>query len=297
MRVISATASSLRGWLPLLLLPPLIFAIIPSAWPRWAFMSALAMAIYAGCKWLTWQRTPVQDVPFWIHLGYLFAWPGMDARSFLQPPQPSDERTPLASEWLTTSARIAVGAALIWGASNVVPVEWDLLVGWLGMFGIVLMLHFGLFGLLSCLWRSLGVNAQPLMNSPARSCSVAEFWGKRWNTAFRDLTYRFLFRPLAGRVPPALGVAAGFLFSGLIHDLVISVPAGGGYGWPTLYFVLQIPALLLERSPHGRRIGLGRGWRGGLFAFIVLAAPAYYLFHPPFVRNIILPLLHALRAF
>jgi alginate O-acetyltransferase complex protein AlgI len=134
------------------------------------------------------------------------------------------------------------------------------------------------------------------MNWPVLSANLSEFWGKRWNTAFRDLTFRFLFAPLSRRLGPRGGVAAGFLFSGVVHDLVISVPAGGGYGWPTLYFVLQGLGLLAERSAFGRRVGLGDGWRGRASTAVVVIGPAYGLFHPPFVLTIIVPFLAAIGA-
>src|SRR5690242_9799595 len=65
---------SLRGWPPLLLLPVAVVLLAPPEWPRWAFMWALAFSIYAGCKWLTWRRTPAAAAPWWRHVGYLFAW-------------------------------------------------------------------------------------------------------------------------------------------------------------------------------------------------------------------------------
>src|SRR5579872_4315985 len=74
-----------RGWAPLLLLPGAVVLLVPPSWPRWAFMWALAFAIYASCKWLTWRRTPVQDVPLSRHAGYLLGWPGLDAAAFLNP--------------------------------------------------------------------------------------------------------------------------------------------------------------------------------------------------------------------
>ena len=164
------------------------------------------------------------------------------------------------------------------------------------MVGIILILHFGLFQLLSCYWRSVGIQARPIMNHPLASTSLSEFWGRRWNTAFRDLTHRFLFRPFAAWFGPRLGLFAGFVFSGAIHDLVISVPAKGGYGRPTAYFAIQGAALILERSDFGRRHRLGRGWRGRVFTFLVLVVPVFLLFHRPFVARVIVPFMRAIGA-
>jgi alginate O-acetyltransferase complex protein AlgI len=87
-----------------------------------------------------------------------------------------------------------------------------------------------------------------------------------------------------------------FILSGLIHDLVISLPARGGYGLPTLYFAIQGCGLVFERSTLGQRVGLGRGPRGRIFALGFTAGPAFWLFHPPFIRNVILPMLKAIGA-
>jgi alginate O-acetyltransferase complex protein AlgI len=140
------------------------------------------------------------------------------------------------------------------------------------------------------------VQARPLMNRPLASTSLGEFWSRRWNTAFRDLTHQFLFRPFTARFGPRLGVLAGFLFSGVVHDIVISVPARGGYGGPTLFFAIQGAALMVERSAFGRAIGLGRGVRGRSFAMLVLIAPVGLLFHRPFVVGIMTPFMRALGA-
>jgi hypothetical protein len=87
-----------------------------------------------------------------------------------------------------------------------------------------------------------------------------------------------------------------FLASGVIHDVVISFPARGGYGLPTGYFMLQGLGVLIERSPLGKRLGLSSGIRGRLLAVIFAGAPAFILFHPPFVRGVILPFLSAIGA-
>lgn len=288
--------SAIRGWLPLLVGPPLVALLTPTDEPRWLFMWALAFTLYAGCKWLTWRRTPAPAAPTWRHAAYLLAWPGLDAPAFLRGPPLAVSRQPAPREWAFAAAKLLLGAGVLWGLVRFVPTPWPYLRGWAGMVGIALLLHFGLFHLLSCLWRSLGIEARPLMNAPLLATSVSDFWSKRWNTAFRDLTHRFLFRPLTARFGPRGAIVAGFLFSGVIHDLVISLPAGGGYGGPTLFFAIQAAALLAERSRIGQVFGLGRGVRGWLFTMMVLLGPAWLLFHPPFVERVVVPFLRALSA-
>jgi hypothetical protein len=277
-------------------------------WPAWAIMWALAAIIFALCKWITWQFTPTPHAPAWRHVAYLVLWPGLDAKAFLDPQPLSHNRRASGGEWLFACVKIAFGAGLVWGISPLVPAEMrtrpaefsflptDYARAWVGMIGIVFLLHFGLFHLLSCAWRAVGVDAKPLMNWPVLSESVSEFWSKRWNLAFRDITHRFLFRPLAARGFARGGLVAVFVFSGVVHDLVISLPAGGGYGLPTLYFVLQGIALLIERSKFGKRMGLGAGIRGRVFAAVVLIVPACGLFHPWFAREVVLPFLDVIGA-
>ncbi|MGE0609262.1 MAG: MBOAT family protein [Pirellulales bacterium] len=283
-----------QAWVPIVALPAAAVWFVPPDWPRWAFMWLLAFAIFVGCKSLTWQSSRAVAAPWWLHVGYLLAWPGLDADAFLQrrPAPPPDRPSP--GEWLFAAGKLAAGVLLLWLAGGWLPHGQTYLAGWLAMIGMILVLHFGLFHLLSCAWRRGGIQAQPLMDWPLASHSVSQFWGRRWNTAFRDLTHRFLFRPLSAKLGAKGALAAGFVFSGLVHDLVISLPAGGGYGGPTLFFLWQGGAIFAERSQTGRAIGLGRGWRGWTFTLLALLPPVCLLFHPPFVFNIVVPFLRVL---
>jgi Membrane bound O-acyl transferase family len=282
-----------HGWSPLVLLPGAIVLFASADWPGWLVMWSLAITIYFGCKWLTWRRTPVARAPAWRHVVYLLAWPGLDAGAFLreQPGHPPDRK-----EWMHGASNLVIGLILFFGIGRLVLRSNVYIAGWIGMAGVVLSLHFGLFQLLSCGWRRAGIQARPLMNQPLVSESLGEFWGRRWNTAFRDLTHRFLFRPLTRRIGVGAGLAGGFVFSGLVHDLVISWPAGGGYGGPTLFFAIQGTGMLIERSRFGHEAGLGRGLRGWSFAMLAILLPAPLLFHRPFVAGIVVPFMHFMGA-
>ncbi|WP_197528542.1 MBOAT family protein [Aeoliella mucimassa] len=255
----------------------------------------MAIAIYLGVKWLTMRRARVESPSRWRAVAYLLAWPGLDADAFLAAPA-SSVITPRRGEWLLAAVKLGLGLTLLYGGQWVIAPSQRLLLGWVGMVGIVFTLHFGLFHLLSCFWRFLGVQAEPLMQWPIASQTVAEFWGQRWNTAFRDLTYRFLFRPLSRHWGPARGFLIGFLFSGLVHDAVISLPAGGGYGYPTLYFLLQALGIQWQRTRWAPSALLGQAWLSRATTLAVVAGPAPWLFHAPFVCRIVLPFMQAIGA-
>ncbi len=262
--------------------------------PTWGRMWLLSVAIYGCCKLMTWRSRTV-TAPAWKQAGYLLAWPGMDCDEFLRT-SPATLVHPTVSEWLFALSKLGLGIGLLWGIVPLIPLTALLIRGWVGMIGLVFVLHFGLFHLLSCGWRQLGIAATPLMNWPVLSTSLADFWGRRWNLAFRDLTHRFLFIPLTPRLGPAGALFTGFFVSGLVHDLVISGPCGAGRGWPTLYFTLQGLGLLVERSRFGRWIGLRRGVTGRLVCLLWVALPSPLLFHSTFVLTVIEPFLRAIGA-
>jgi len=282
------------GWLPIVVLPLAAISCRNRLLP-WVFMWALSFAIFFSLKWLTWWRARTRvSHPAWRSLAYLVAWPGMDADAFLDAKQRVAPTRFTA--WLWATLETALGAALLWIVARSLPVGEPLPRGWTGMLGLILLLHFGSFQLIALAWQTLGVNAKPIMSAPLRATSLAEFWGKRWNLGFRQLSYELIFRPLHR----ALGVeAAGllvFLASGLIHDLVISLPARAGYGLPTAYFLLQGTGITIEHSGFGKRLGLGQGARGSLFMAVVITAPVFWLFHPWFVMRVIIPFMQAIHA-
>jgi hypothetical protein len=102
--------------------------------------------------------------------------------------------------------------------------------------------------------------------------------------------------PLHKHLSAGFASLAVFVVSGLIHDLVISVPARAGFGLPTAYCTFQGLGVLVERSPFGRHIGLGKGLPGFLFLLVVTTAPIFWLFHPAFVLYVIIPFMQEVRA-
>ncbi len=269
--------------------------IVRDRMPAWAFMWALAVVIYASLKWASWWRSPGRCGSSVVRsVGYLLAWPGMDTDSFLA----TDRKVPAprAREWVWAIGKTELGAVLLWVIARRVPGERPLWQAWVGLVGMVLLAHFGSFHLVALLWRRAGVDAVPIMDKPVLSASLSEFWGRRWNLGFRQLGHELIFRPLHRTIGVAGAGFLVFVLSGLIHDLVISLPARGGYGLPTVYFVLQGAGVALERSPLGRRLGLRSGVKGWVFMALLTAGPAFWLFHPPFLRNVVLPFMRVIHA-
>jgi len=288
------TSYELCGWIPIAVLP-LTAVACRGLLPPWVFMWTLSFALYFSLKWLTWWRARLQVVhPAWRSAAYLLTWPGMDAEAFLDP---SVKVTlPAASTWLRAMFKTMLGAARLWIGARSIPQAHPLLRGWVGMVGLILVLHFGTFQIIALSWESLGVKAKPIMAAPLRSTSLGEFWGKRWNLGFRQLAHELIFRPLYRQIGANTAGLLVFVVSGLIHDLVISLPARGGYGLPTFYFFLQGLGVMVERSRFGERLGLAHGARGWFFMVVFLTAPVYGLFHPWFVMRVILPFMQAIRA-
>jgi alginate O-acetyltransferase complex protein AlgI len=218
----------------------------------------------------------------------------MDADSFLD--RDKHPIKPGAREWLWAAVKTAIGTVLLWVVARRIPAEEPLLRGWIGLLGLVLLLHFGSFHLIANFWRAMGIAAEPIMSKPILSKTLSEFWGKRWNLGFRQLAHDVIFKPLYKHIGVVAAGLLVFVVSGLIHDLVISLPAGGGYGLPTGYFFLQGLGVTLERSSVGRGLSLQEGVPAWIFMFAVTAAPAFWLFHPPFVQHVILPFMHAVHA-
>jgi hypothetical protein len=294
----------LRGWWPLIAVSvaaPLLLLVpneLRNAVPAWAWAWALIFAFFGAMKLLTWRRTPAPKASLWLQLGYLFAWPGLDARTFFHSTAARDEPVD-PRVGVVALGKLLLGAALFWCAARIVPFDWPLLRGWVGVVAVAIGILGGFFQMLSWLWRAGGVDARPIMNRPLRSTSLNDFWSRRWNLAFHDFAERFLYRPLAARFNRAVATVGVFAFSGLLHEAVLSLPAGGGYGGPSLFFLAQLIGVAYERDSNFYR-ALQSSWadasivRG--YAVIFLICPAGLLFHRPFIERVWLPFMHAVGA-
>jgi D-alanyl-lipoteichoic acid acyltransferase DltB (MBOAT superfamily) len=217
-------------------------------------------------------------------------WFGMRPRVFLGlggPPKEGARRL----VWYGVQ-RLVLGLALVVLARFLWPTGAIVVATVLACIGLSLFLHFGIFNIVAGVWRALGADTGPLFREPLRSHSLSEFWGRRWNLAFSEMTAVAVYRPLGKVIGRRAALVIAFLSSGLLHELAISVPVRAGFGLPFTYFLIHGALLLGERQlearghPVQRHAVLGRIWT---FGWLVLPVPL--VFHPPFLAGIVWPLL------
>jgi len=245
--------------------------------PAWLWMWVLAGTLWAGFKVMNFRR----EGGFRAVNPLFFGWIGTDAGAFRYDRSVSG-----------AASRIAGGLAFTAGGVVLVLVvlpRWTdpYATGWLGLAAMLSVLHFGVFAILAGIWRRLGFPVEPIMRAPWVARTLGEFWGPRWNRAFSDWARPWVFRPLVRRLGMVGGTLAGFFASGLAHEVVISLPARGGFGLPTAYFLVQAAGVLAQRRIPAIR--------SPFVTVAVVLIPAPMLFHPVFIERVFAPMIEALH--
>lgn len=156
--------------------------------------------------------------------------------------------------------------------------------------GLSFILHFGILNLSAASWRFAGVDAPELFRSPYRSTSLKEFWGRRWNVAFSEMTALIVYRPLKGKLGAEIALATSFFLSGLLHEIAISLPVRSGYGLPMLYFAIHAAAMQMEARSSVVQKLLGHRILRHVWVMTVLILPMPLLFHKAFIDDVLIPL-------
>lgn len=281
---------------PIIMLPALAIFVLRPALPGWISVFTIAFSIFYGFKWLTYRRALGKGMRPGLKssLGYIFCWVGMDAPAFFD--RNAKVQEPGIKEWISALTKTIAGIILFFIIARIFYPAHYLLAGYIGLSGFLLLTFFGTFHLLSLFWRRRGVNAASIMKAPLLPSSLSDFWSSRWNLAFRDIDRVFVFRPVLRRKGVVFAVIAAFIFSGILHDLVISVPSDAWYGLPTLFFLIQACGVFIEKSEYGIRSGINRGFKGWLFAVAFILLPLALLFNPPSVENSLIPFMKAVGA-
>jgi alginate O-acetyltransferase complex protein AlgI len=249
-----------------------------AAMTAWAF---LVLKVMVGEEE---RRDGMASLSLGRWLSFSLLWIGMRPRLFAASARPG---LPGARALAVQGAiRVAIGLLLI-GAARLVP-QRTVAATAVGA-GLLLVFHFGLCTVLAAAWRARGIRCDPIVREPTRSRSLVDFWSRRWNLAYSEMCAIVFYRPLSGRAGRDASVLLSFVFSGLLHEMAISLPVNAGYGLPTAYFTLHGVLVLLEEAlaRRGRPI---RGLAGRIWAYFWILAPLPILFHGPFVAGVLLPL-------
>jgi D-alanyl-lipoteichoic acid acyltransferase DltB (MBOAT superfamily) len=223
-------------------------------------------------------------------MAFALGWFGMRPVLFEKLPSPS---LPFIQLVVKGVSRIVSGFFLLY--LSTVLEQYPLLSGFflpqlLLLVGISLILHFGILNLSTAAWRAFGVNVPELFRSPFRSKSLKEFWGKRWNIAFSEMTALVAYRPLKTKIGVEKAVIVSFLLSGLLHEIAISLPARAGYGLPMIYFGIHAFAMHLEaKSPLIQKITRHK-LLSHVWVMTLLVLPMPLLFHTAFMQHVLIPL-------
>lgn len=163
------------------------------------------------------------------------------------------------------------------------------------LMGISFILHFGILNISAGSLRLSGVDTRTLFKSPYLSKSLNEFWGKRWNLAFSEMTALAIYRPLKTRFGAITATLSAFIFSGFLHEIAISFPVNTNYGLPMLYFVIHGIVMLLEKYINKSQTNfLNSNILSRIWVMFWLIVPMPLLFHKAFIKGVVLPIINAL---
>jgi hypothetical protein len=227
-------------------------------------------------------------------LAFALGWFGMRATPFEQLP---GAPLPYGKLMIKGVIRIAIGLVLLYGSMIMehFPIAATFFIPQLLLLvGISMILHFGILNLSTAAWRAQGVDVQELFRSPYKSTSLREFWGKRWNMAFSEMTAQVAYRPMKQHISTGQAILLSFLLSGLLHEIAISLPVNAGYGLPMLYFTLHAAAMLAEATSTGLQRFLKHPVLSRVWVIGMLIVPLPLLFHQAFILHVLTPLRHLL---
>ena len=222
---------------------------------------------------------------------FALGWFGMRPALFEAFPVPS-QRLPYATIAIRGLSRIVLGFVLVYLSAvlDATSTQFDRIADVVLLAGISFMLHFGILNLSTAYWRWWGVNVKELFRSPYKSRSLNEFWGKRWNMAFSEMTTLIAYRPLKFKIGKTGAMMISFLLSGILHEIAISLPVKAGYALPMLYFALHgILMYTEEKSALVQKI-LANKILSHVWVLGWLILPIHLLFHPAFMEGVLKPL-------
>lgn len=215
--------------------------------------------------------TDARDWPWWRRLWLMVSiWDSRRAELG----EPGIDRL----AWLQTfgfgALALALGLAVAL-ADRIATMPAVMAIRWLAGAGFIYVTFEAMQALLVAGHRLFGVGVPRFHHHPLLARSLSELWGARWNMIIHEPLARLLFRPLARRRRPWLGVVASFSASALLHFWLMAAAVGLRAGVSMgAFFLVQGALMALERAAGQRlwRVELRRAWT---ILAVVLPSPLF----------------------
>jgi hypothetical protein len=226
---------------------------------------------------------------------FSLGWFGMRPVLFEKLPS---RRLPCTDLMIKGVSRILLGLVLVYLSAlpQTSTIKVYFLAELLLLVGLSLILHFGVLNLSAASWRLSGVDVKELFRSPYKSKSLKEFWGKRWNIAFSEMTALIVYRPLKDKISPRMALIASFMVSGVLHEIAISFPVNSGYGLPLTYFAIHAVLIFLEEESQVIKKIIQNPVLAHVWVLGWLICPMPLLFHAGFIECVLMPLRQAVLS-
>ena len=243
-------------------------------------MIALILVLLTGMKVVMATNYPALEFTFLKWFLYCFTWVGMNPEIFFK-----HRSTPNQSLLYRGLLFFITGLLLLlllrfgFNPDSVPEGFMYYVLSLVLLVALSQVLHFGLLNISAWCFQILKYPAYSLFRDPLRAESLRDFWGKRWNLAFTEMTSVAVYRPLSKRTTAAQALLFSFIFSGLLHEVALSLPVKTGYGLPLLYFAIQLMLIIIEEKVIKRK-------PGKIWVILGLILPLPILFHPAIMKAV-----------
>lgn len=258
----------------------LIIHVFMSNEPAGFRMIALILVLLTGMKVVMATNYPALKFTFPKWFLYCFAWVGMNPEIFFKHRSTPDQSL-LYRGLLFFVVGLSLFFLLKFGLNpDSIPEGFTYYVlSLVLLIALSQVLHFGLLNISAWGLQILKFPAYSLFRDPLRAESLRDFWGKRWNLAFTEMTSVAVYRPLSKKWSTTQAFLASFIFSGLLHEIALSLPVKTGYGFPLLYFAIQLMLVIIEEKVFKRK-------PGKVWVILGLILPLPILFHPAIMKAV-----------
>lgn len=147
-----------------------------------------------------------------------------------------------------------LGFLLLLALNSEVSLHHNLWLSCLWMSFVLYFMFSGGLDLFSLPFRMMGLGISEVFNAPPLARNPREFWSRRWNLWFSQITNLLIFQPLGGARRPLPGVSAVFIFSALLHEYMVWVALGAPDGRMTAFFSMHGAATIVSTT-LGKRLG------------------------------------------